>query len=116
MICINVWRRGKGIELLARGHAGYDVAGRDIVCAGVSALLYGFKGYLEEQSLLCHRGHVDCAQWNGGLWMRCRGFGGLDVRAWEVTREGLSLIAREYARYVRIEERSCKEEEPWKKW
>ncbi len=33
--------------LLVRGHAGYAAAGRDIVCAGVSALVFAYLAYLE---------------------------------------------------------------------
>ena len=36
--------------LLLSGHAGYDNPGRDIVCAGVSALTYALINLLDEQN------------------------------------------------------------------
>ena len=39
-------------EVKIKGHSGYAEAGKDIVCAGVSALLYAFSGYLEEKECL----------------------------------------------------------------
>lgn len=111
MTRIYVFRREEGIELLAWGHADYAEAGQDIVCAGVSALLYGFKAYLERQSLLCEGGRINPAEWDGGLWLRTKGFGGMDETAWEVTRAGLELIIRQYPQCVFLEEENlCREE------
>ncbi len=91
------------MELLAQGHAGYDVAGHDIVCAGVSALLYGFKSYLEEQQMRAS-GKVFSAEWDGGLKLRTQGFGGADTQGWEVIRAGIDQIAKHYPQYVNWEE------------
>lgn len=108
MIRIYAWRREEGIELLAYGHAEYGVAGQDIVCAGVSALLYGLKAYLERQSLLCEGCHMDAAEWGGGLRLRTEGFDGSDKQAWEVIRVGIELISCAYPQYVYWEEEdSC---------
>lgn len=35
-------------ELLIQGHAGYGPEGKDIVCAGVSAITQALLGYLEQ--------------------------------------------------------------------
>ena len=40
--------RFDGAQMTVSGHAGYAPAGRDIVCAAVSALVYALAGYLEE--------------------------------------------------------------------
>ena len=42
---------GKG-EVEIKGHSGYAEIGKDIVCAGVSALFYAFSGYLEAKECL----------------------------------------------------------------
>lgn len=48
MIQIEI-EKGKGsFVVIAKGHAGYDVEGKDIVCAAVSILLQGLVGYLDE--------------------------------------------------------------------
>lgn len=47
MIRIRAERREDGLEISAVGHADFDTRGRDIVCAGVSALIFGFLHYLK---------------------------------------------------------------------
>ena len=47
MIHISMKRWEEGMELEAHGHAGHGAIGHDIVCAGVSALLYSLAAYLE---------------------------------------------------------------------
>lgn len=42
---------GKGVVEI-KGHSGYAKPGKDIVCAGVSALFFAFSGYLEEKECL----------------------------------------------------------------
>ena len=37
-------------ELAVRGHAGFDVMGKDIVCSAISAVCYSLLGYLENQA------------------------------------------------------------------
>ena len=116
MIRIQVWRREEGMVLLAYGHADYDVAGHDIVCAGVSVLLYGFWSYLETQSRLCANGRVHAVEWEGSLYLKSKGFEGKDKQAWDVVREGIELLTQTYSRYVSYEEKSlCEEEKGWKK-
>ncbi len=39
-------------KVIIKGHSGYAQSGKDIVCAGVSALFYAFLGYLEKRGLL----------------------------------------------------------------
>ena len=47
MIRVRAYREDGGVGILATGHAGMAPHGRDPVCAGVSALLYGYLAYLE---------------------------------------------------------------------
>lgn len=39
-------------KVIIKGHSGYAESGKDIVCAGVSALFYAFLGYLKKRGLL----------------------------------------------------------------
>ncbi len=52
-------------RLTLRGHADYGPPGRDIVCAGVSALVYALAGYLtnreEVSELVMEPGYVTVA-------------------------------------------------------
>lgn len=49
MITITFYkRRGALLGFDSSGHAGYEDAGKDIVCAGVSAILYAVANTLED--------------------------------------------------------------------
>ena len=71
--------RFDGAQMTVSGHAGYAPAGRDIVCAAVSALVCALAGYLEEtgqaERVDIRRGFADirgtaagAAAWNS--WRR----------------------------------------------
>lgn len=49
MISVKVWRdeNAKINHILVRGHAEFDVHGKDIVCAGVSAVVIGIANSIE---------------------------------------------------------------------
>lgn len=50
MISVNVSFIGKKIsELIVSGHANYDKYGQDLVCAGVSAIMFGGLNALESE-------------------------------------------------------------------
>ena len=96
----------RGMEILAAGHAGMAPAGQDIVCAGVSALLYGFLTYVESLSPVDQDvQHVETFEWDGGLYLRTCGLGDADRRGWAVTAAGLRLIAEAYPGMVRLTDR-----------
>ncbi len=123
MIRIRVCRHADGLEISAVGHADYAEWGRDIVCAGVSALLFGYLHYLlihlpsavadEGDDAHDHRRRGDSGDRRvpsaqasspvvvyrmdeGTLWVRTRGADGMDGKAWEVTQAGLALIEEAY--------------------
>lgn len=111
MIVIRVTRRDGGLELSAVGHAGYAPRGRDIVCAGVSALLYGFIAYLEETAPIATAEGFSpvggAAPWeigeaDGRLWVRNRSLDGRDGAAFASVEAGLRLIAACYPDYVTL--------------
>ena len=48
MIEIKVRKKGEAISFLeVKGHAGYDDSGKDLVCAGVSCIMYGVCNALD---------------------------------------------------------------------
>lgn len=106
MICVEAKPLGDGLVLVARGHANYAPAGRDIVCAGVSALLFGYAAYLE--SLSPAEGeedaspHLSVDEGDGYLYLQTRGLGGKDLLGWRVTEAGLSRIRQGYPDCLRI--------------
>ena len=128
MIRIRAERCEDGLEISAVGHAGFDARGRDVVCAGVSALLFAYLHYLrtlspsaaaDETELTLQEGRdglggfvtpacgrvsslVEYRIDEGHVWVRTHGMKGADEAAWAVTRAGLDLIVREYSAYVTI--------------
>ena len=96
--------REDGIAVTAIGHAGYAPAGQDIVCAGISAILYGGLNYLKQ--LEQDRGapvRVEIRQGPGLLAFRTSGFADrLDRTVLGVIRAGLFDLADAYPKYVSV--------------
>ncbi len=127
MIFIRADQRMDGLEITAVGHAGYATRGQDVVCAGVSALLFGLLSYLvaassdvgmretvidgyssgdcqNQKTALAHlRGSVERRVEDGSLWLLTHDMHGVDMTAWSVTAAGLALIAKQYPGHVRLE-------------
>lgn len=96
---------GAGFYIEAAGHSGYDIAGRDIVCAGVSALMLGTvnmtekmerAGYIGKKTLVIRDGYVRLAA------RAARGKSGLLGAVFETALSGLELIEAQYPENVRI--------------
>ena len=110
MICIRITEREDGLELSAHGHAGYAPQGQDVVCAGVSALLYGFIAYLEGlppiatgEAQVGDINHLEVSDEDGILTVRTNGMGGADRNGLAVIQEGLGLIASCYPAFVMLD-------------
>ena len=104
MIEIRMYPMGDGLVLSAEGHAGMAPRGHDVVCAGVSALLFGYAAYLESLGP-CGEGrspHLECEEGDGRLRLVTRGLGGADLRGWSVVAAGLRLIEEAYPACVRL--------------
>lgn len=82
------------------GHANYDEYGKDIVCAGVSALVQALIGWIEENYYKANCISVDPK--DGEVIISCEG--GEDIAAiFEMTAIGLGQIAYVYPNHVQIE-------------
>ena len=110
MICIRMTEREDGVELSARGHAGAAPRGQDVVCAGVSALLYGFISYLEglfpiatEKTPRAGTPRLEVEDKDDVLRVRTYGMGGVDTAGLAVIRAGLGLIATCYPSFVTLD-------------
>ena len=114
MIRIRVLRREDGLEITAVGHAEHAPRGQDIVCAGVSALLYGFIAYLETLPPIAtaeeseERPHLVCSDGEGLLRVTTRGLGGADILGWEVTAAGLRLVESAYPACVTVQDSAAR--------
>ena len=110
MICIRITEREDGLELSAHGHAGYAPRGQDVVCAGVSALIYGFIAYLEgllpiatEKAARDGTPRLEVEDKDDVLWVRTYGMDGADTAGLAVIRAGLGLIASCYPSFVMLD-------------
>ena len=113
MIRVRITRRGDGLDIHAVGHAGYAPRGKDVVCAGVSALLYGFIVYLNDLSSVATAEESACRErffhWtaferDGELRVRTRGCTSRIEEGVSVVEAGISLIARTYPQRVVLED------------
>lgn len=85
--------------LTVRGHAGYDEYGRDIVCAGVSAIVQALMGWIENNP--CCAECVSTDETSGEMIIAC--CGGEDVEAvFNMTVIGLEQIAEAYPNHMNI--------------
>ncbi len=101
MILIHMkWGEG-GMELEAHGHAEHGAIGHDIVCAGVSALLYGLSAYLEGEAKCCPTGRFNKTESAGRLYLKASGLR-TEETAFAVTKAGLCLIAEAFPEAVRM--------------
>lgn len=103
MITIAMTRRAEGMILEAHGHADYDVAGRDIVCAGVSALMFGLAAYLEGFGQWDPSGRRDRTEGCVGLCLKTE-HTARDGAAFAAVAAGLRLIADAFPENVRFAE------------
>ena len=90
-------------SVTVKGHAGYCAPGHDIVCAGVSALLYAVKYRAEE----AHRAQTDLTK-KGFGFVRCYPVSERDEalcrEMLETAMTGLRAIASSWPEYVRVRE------------
>ena len=97
------------LSLTVRGHAGYAEAGRDIVCAGVSALFYAIPTTLREKGFKCY---ADADEREG--FATVRAFPAAEERhscfmIFETVVAGMKALASNYPDYVHVD----KEESKW---
>lgn len=86
--------------LVLLGHANYDEYGKDIVCAGVSALVQALMGWIEENYWKVECISIDPKE--GEAIISCEG--GEDTAAvFHMTALGLAQIAHSYPDHVEID-------------
>lgn len=106
MIRIRVTEREGGFTVSAFGHAGYAPHGQDIVCAGVSALLYGLVSFLRGSLPIATAGECfspRVEEGDGTLTVEVTSPRPLYREALDLTVAGISLIAACYPAYVTLE-------------
>lgn len=99
MIKARYTAEGNTHTLSVQGHANYDVYGKDIVCAGVSALVQALMGWIENKPYIT----ADCVMGDGGeITIECQG--DEDVASvFYMTATGVEQIATNYPQHVDIE-------------
>ena len=97
MIRVDDRRTGRRHRLAVTGHAGYGERGKDIVCAGVSALSFALLGYLHQAGSCLTQVRAD----SGDLLIEAAG----DSRtagAFEMALVGYREIAKKYPHHVEV--------------
>ena len=85
--------------LVAAGHANYAEYGKDIVCAGVSALIQALIGWIEENPHRANNINVETV--GEEIVISCEG--GEDIAAvFQMVSMGLEQIADSYPAHVQI--------------
>lgn len=86
--------------LVVLGHANYDEYGKDIVCAGISAIVQSLIGWLEENYYKVNCISVDPKE--GEVIISCEG--GDDIAAvFQMASIGLEQIADSYPDHMQID-------------
>ena len=100
MITARYDRDGETHTLSVNGHAGYADKGQDIVCAGVSAIVYSLLGWLENNSEYITFVSVDDN--NGEAIISCEGDEKVSV-AFYMAAIGIENIMNAYPAHVEIQ-------------
>lgn len=102
MTTITHTQRGNRHTLTAVGHAGYALAGQDVVCAAVSTLLCTLNACLRTAYDREQIEHFLAIMGSGDTRICWEETGNTSV--WETVKTGLVLVAGHYPAYVRYEE------------
>ena len=99
MIKARYTAEGNTHTLSVRGHANYDEYGKDIVCAGVSALVQALMGWIENKPYIT----ADCTRSDGGeITIECQGDDDV-ASVFYMTAIGVEQIATNYPQHVQID-------------
>ena len=94
MIRVNYSRTGDNHKLSVRGHAGYDDSGKDIVCAGVSAISCALLGVLNHAGCDISESRTD----SGEMTVKCKG----GSMAFDMAMVGYLQIAKQYPAHITV--------------
>lgn len=97
MIRINYCRTGDRHRLAVEGHAGQDQHGKDIVCAGVSAVSFALVGYLAQ----CDADIESLTGYSGNISIDCTGGERVEA-AFDMALAGYLQISKHYPQYVNV--------------
>lgn len=100
MIIAKYTKDGEMHTLSVNGHAGYADKGQDIVCAGVSAIIYALIGWLENHSYDTRFVSID--ECNGEVVISCEGDSNV-ASVFYMTAIGVEQIMNTYPDHVDIE-------------
>lgn len=100
MIQIHYQQDGSVCRLELQGHADYAASGEDIVCAGVSSIIFSLLGWLENHPEEMENADTDVS--SGAVFIYCD-CSEKALTAFELVAIGLEQIALRYPDHVAIE-------------
>lgn len=95
MIRVNYFRSGDRHRLAVEGHAGYDKHGKDIVCAGVSAITNTLLAYLHS----INTNLSEASASSGSVSIDCTGGEKVEA-AFDMAVTGYINLSHQYPQYV----------------
>ena len=101
MVRVRYRRNEVAHSIVVVGHAGYSNAGNDIVCSGVSAVVYSLLGFLH--NLPDKENRLTASAEKGECIVFWRGNGKEAAAGFQMAVIGLAQLARKYPEYVSIE-------------
>ena len=101
MIRVRYRRNEFAHSILVAGHAGYSSEGNDIVCAGVSAVVYALLGFLH--NVPDRKERLTASIDSGETMIFWRGVSEDITAAFHMAVIGLAQIARKYPDFVSVE-------------
>lgn len=96
---------GEGLTIEAVGHSGYGEKGKDVVCAGVSTLIFTTYYYLRKLQDVGYIGHLEKSEADGevSISARCAEGGQKYMRtALDMALTGFEMLAENFPQYVTI--------------
>lgn len=107
MIRVTLTRAGNTVSLRLEGHAGYDVSGKDIVCASASILAYTVAQLvceLDANGRLIKSPIVRLNEGDALIEAECKDFKALaEARAiMHFAKAGYSLLQNSYPEYIKF--------------
>ena len=102
MIRANYTVEDNSHTLTVHGHANYDEYGRDIVCAGASALVQALIGWIENHPYDVEADCISLDETNGEVIISCRGESDT-AAAFNLVAIGLEQLSYSYPDHVHID-------------
>lgn len=102
MTTIKFTEEGNKRAITINGHSGYAEKGKDIVCAGISALYQAYRFFIEDLMDDGKAEDIFTLEGDGFAEIFSRNTSVESIAAYDLTKQGLEAISETYPDYVKI--------------